>query len=77
MTLKVSLAANFEITDPNIAINKVMSFEEELYLELQLALREIIGAAEIDTVLSGRDEISQKLMAITRPKIADLGVKLI
>ncbi len=77
VTLKVSLAANFEITDPNIAINKVMSFQEALYLELQLALREIIGAAEIDTVLSGRDEVSKKLMEITEPKIADLGLKLI
>ena len=54
VTLKVSLAANFEISDPNIAINKVMSFQDALYLELQLALREIIGAADIDTVLSGR-----------------------
>ncbi len=77
VTLKVSLAANFEITDPNIAINKVMSFEQALYLELQLALREIIGAADIDTVLSSRDDISKKLMEITEPKITDLGLKLI
>jgi regulator of protease activity HflC (stomatin/prohibitin superfamily) len=77
VTLKVSLAANFEITDPNIAINKVMSFEQALYLELQLALREIIGAADIDTVLSSRDDISKKLMEITEPKIAELGLKLI
>ena len=77
VTLKVSLAANFEITDPNIAINKVQSFQEALYLELQLALREIIGAADIDTVLSGRNEVSKKLMEITEPKITDLGLKLI
>ena len=77
VTLKVSLAANFEITDPNIAINKVMSFQEALYLELQLALREIIGAAEIDTVLSDRDEVSKKLMEITEPKAAVLGLRLI
>ncbi len=77
VTLKVSMAANFEISDPNIAINKVMSFEQALYLELQLALREIIGAADIDTVLSGRDDISKKLMEITEPKIAELGLKLI
>ena len=38
VTLKVSLAANFEIADPNIAINKVQNFLEALYLELQLAL---------------------------------------
>ncbi len=77
VTLKVSLAANFEITDPYIAINNVMSFEQALYLELQLALREIIGAEDIDTVLSGRDDISKKLMELTEHKIAELGLKLI
>ncbi len=77
VTLKVSLAANFEITDPNTAINKVQSFQESLYLELQLALREIIGATDIDTVLSGRNELSQKLMEITEPKVTELGLRLI
>jgi regulator of protease activity HflC (stomatin/prohibitin superfamily) len=77
VTLKVSLAANFEITDPNVAINTVKSFQEALYLELQLALREIIGAADIDTVLSGRNELSKKLMEATGPKVTALGLKLI
>ena len=75
--VKVSLAANFEITDPNVAINKTRSFQEALYLELQLALREIIGASDIDTVLSGRDELSKRLMEVTEQKAADLGLKLI
>lgn len=77
VTIKVSLAANYEITDPNIAINKVMSYEQALYLELQLALREIIGAVDIDTLLNGRNEISNKLMDIMAPKISELGLKLI
>ncbi len=77
VTLKVSLAANFEIADPNIAVNRVSSFQDALYLELQLALREIVGAADIDTVLSARNELSKKLMEITEPKITDLGLKLI
>jgi len=77
VTLKVSLAANFEISDPNIAINKVMSFQEALYLELQLTLREIIGAADIDTILSGRDELSKKLMEITESKVTELGLRLV
>jgi regulator of protease activity HflC (stomatin/prohibitin superfamily) len=77
VTLKVSLAANYEITDPRIAINSVQSFQEALYLELQLALRAIVGAADIDTVLSGRNELSQKLMQIAEPKITSLGLKLL
>ena len=77
VTLKVSLAANFRIVDPNTAVNHVMNYQQALYLELQLALREIIGAVDIDIVLSGRDALSQRLMAIARPKANDLGLELI
>ena len=77
VTLKVSLAANFTITDANVAINKVQSFQEALYLTLQLALREIIGAVDIDTVLSERNALSNKLMEATESEVADLGLRLI
>jgi regulator of protease activity HflC (stomatin/prohibitin superfamily) len=77
VTLKVSLAANYEIVDADVAINKVQSFQEALYLELQLALREIVGSADIDTVLNSRNELSQKLTDVTEPKVKNLGLKLI
>lgn len=77
VTLKVSIAANVEIVDPNVAINKVQNFQEALYLELQLALRDIIGSADIDTVLNSRDESSKKLMTMATPKAQELGLKLI
>jgi regulator of protease activity HflC (stomatin/prohibitin superfamily) len=76
VTLKVSIAANFKIADPNIAINKVKSYQESLYLELQLALREIIGTADIDTVLRDRNEMSKKLKDATEPKSTELGLEL-
>lgn len=77
VTLKVSLAANFEIANPNVAINKVQNYQEALYLELQLALREIIGSNDIDTVLNKRGELSQTLMTMAAPKAEKLGLKLI
>lgn len=77
VTLKVSLAANYEITDPNIAINKVQNYAQALYIELQLSLRNIIGLQDIDTILEHKEEISKKLMEQTCEKIAALGVKLI
>ncbi len=77
VTLKVSLAANFEISDPNIAVNAVKGFEEVFYLELQLALRELVGSTDIDTVLSERAELSGKLHEAVAPKAARLGLKLI
>lgn len=77
VTLKASLAANYEIVDPNVAVNKVQSFEQALYLELQLALREIVGSADIDTVLNSRNELSKKLTDACEAKINALGLKLI
>ena len=76
VTLKVSLAARYQITDPNVAINKVHDYLEGLYLELQLALREIIGTATIDDLLENRDVFSKKLVALTEDKIQGLGLKL-
>ena len=77
VTLKVSLAAHYEITDPVAATNRAQNFQDALYLELQIALREIIGSADIDTVLNSRSEFSQKLLAMTEAKAQNLGLNLI
>jgi regulator of protease activity HflC (stomatin/prohibitin superfamily) len=77
VTLKVSLAANFEVVNPDLAINKVQDFQETLYTELQLALRQIIGSVDIDSLMTTREEISQKLAEMTRAKAEELGLRLI
>lgn len=77
VTLKVSLAANYEITDPKVAVNEVQRYDQALYLELQLALRVIIGESDIDSILSSREEFSKKLLEAVQPKAAALGLRLI
>jgi regulator of protease activity HflC (stomatin/prohibitin superfamily) len=77
VTLKVSLAANFEVLDPGRAINKVQNFQETLYTELQLALRQIIGSLDIDALMTAREEISKKLAGMAETKAAELGLRLI
>ncbi len=77
VTLKLSLAANYQVSDPNTAINKVQNYQEALYLELQLALRQIVSSANIDTILENRNDLSKKLMEMTETRIQELGLKLI
>jgi len=77
VTIKISLAANYEIADVNTAINKVQNYAASLYLELQLALREIVGGASIDDVLEKRAEFGGRLMELTKDKAAALGVRLL
>ncbi len=77
VTLKVSLAVNYEVADPETAINKVQDFQETLYTELQIALRQIIGSADIDSLLATRDSISRKLLEMTEARARELGLRLI
>jgi regulator of protease activity HflC (stomatin/prohibitin superfamily) len=77
VTLKVSLAAEFQVVDPNVAVNKNANFRTSLYLSLQVALREIVGKEKIDALLENRGGISAKLMELTSKKASELGLKLI
>jgi regulator of protease activity HflC (stomatin/prohibitin superfamily) len=77
VTLKVSLAANYEIEKPDVVINTVQDFQEAMHLQLQLALRQIVGAVDIDSLLATRDEMSRKLAELTEAKAHELGLRLI
>jgi regulator of protease activity HflC (stomatin/prohibitin superfamily) len=77
VALKVSLAANYEVAEPDIAVNKVQNYEQALYVELQLALRQIVGEADIDTVLTERGDFAKKLVTLVEAKAQTLGLRLI
>lgn len=77
VTLKISLAAQFQVTDPHTAINKNANFRTSLYLSLQMALREIVGGEKIEALLDNRAGISSKLMDLTSKKAVEFGLTLI
>jgi regulator of protease activity HflC (stomatin/prohibitin superfamily) len=74
--IKISLAAEFQIVDPNLAINKTANFRGNLYLHFQMALREVVSKEKVDAVLENRAGIGGRLMEMTSNKAAEMGVKL-
>ncbi|MGC1415409.1 MAG: slipin family protein [Candidatus Acidiferrum sp.] len=77
VTLKISLAAEFQVADPHVAVNKNASFQNSLYLTLQMAVREIVGKEKIDTLIENRAGFSAKLTELTTSKATEYGLKLI
>lgn len=78
ITLKLSIAAKFEITDLDTAIHKIANpYEQAFYLVLQLALREVISLCKIDELLENRNKISEQIVEKAKDKVAELGLKLI
>ncbi|OGX09320.1 MAG: hypothetical protein A2Y06_00485 [Omnitrophica WOR_2 bacterium GWA2_37_7] len=76
VTLKVSVTACYEITDPNLAVNKIENYSDAFYAIVQLAIRDIIGSMKIDEILEQRVALNQKLMELTVSKVGDLGIKI-
>ena len=74
--LKVSLAVTYEIADPATAINTTQDFHSALHLELQVALRTVIGSATIDELLERRNELGARLLELTMAKCGTLGIHL-
>jgi regulator of protease activity HflC (stomatin/prohibitin superfamily) len=77
VTLKVSLAAEYQLADPERAINKVENYEQALYLTLQFAIREMIGQANIEDVLARREEFGSAILEKTASTVDQLGLKLL
>ncbi len=75
--LKTSIAARFQVTDPYTAVNAVQSYYQEIYLVLQLGVREIIGSQPIEELLEKRAEFDSVLTDMCAPKVEEFGLKLL
>ncbi|HXG65851.1 MAG TPA: slipin family protein [Blastocatellia bacterium] len=75
--IKISLTARYEIADPDAAVNKIENYLSALYIELQSALREIVGSLKMDELLERRAEMAAKLLGIAEKPAAEFGLRLL
>ncbi|MBV9788139.1 MAG: slipin family protein [Chloroflexi bacterium] len=75
--LRLSLAAKYQIIDPLKAAHNSDNYETALYLELQIALRDLVGAVKIDELLDKRQELSAQLFERSASAIQALGLELL
>jgi regulator of protease activity HflC (stomatin/prohibitin superfamily) len=76
ISLKVSIAARYEVSDPASAINRIVNYNDALYLTVQLALREIAGSYAIEDLLKNRATLNDQLMEKAAPLVGEYGLKL-
>jgi len=76
VAVKVSLVAQYRVADPVTAINAQASYESALYTELQLAIRRIISAESIDSLLQKRPALAAQLTEAAKDGAARLGLEL-
>ncbi len=74
--LRVNFYTQYKVVDIIKAINENKEYEKQLYILMQLALREFIGTLSLDEILEKKDSISKYVKESLKEKSADLGVEI-
>jgi regulator of protease activity HflC (stomatin/prohibitin superfamily) len=74
--VRLSAIVTFRVTDPARALHDSESYEQELYVATQLALRAAVAGVEIDGLLESKGSIGEGLHAQVAERAQALGVDL-
>lgn len=76
VSVKASLLLRYKVARPEAAVNAAVLFEEAIYADAQVALRELIGALAVEELVAKRDELATALETRVRPKAESIGLVL-
>jgi hypothetical protein len=74
--LRINFSIQYKVEDIVKALLENKEFDKQLYIIMQLALRESVGLMTFDELMESKEKIADRVMDITINKAAALGVKL-
>ena len=75
--IRMSLFANFQVVDIMKALVDSQDYARQLYVCLQLALREYVGQYSLDQLLKTKAAIAPYILTFAKARAVELGVELI
>ncbi len=75
--LRVNFYAQYRVVDTEVALLNNKDFEKQLYILVQLALREFVGTKTLDELLENKDSVGQFVADALKGKAAKLGVEIV
>lgn len=76
VTLRVNLLVNYRVADARVAAESVGSYEQALYREAQLALREAVGGRSLDKLLADKDQLGSEVRNALASRAVSIGLKV-
>jgi regulator of protease activity HflC (stomatin/prohibitin superfamily) len=76
ITARVDAVVYFRVVDPNAAVVQVESFLKATSQIAQTTLRSVLGKADLDTLLSEREELNEELQKIIDEQTEPWGIKV-
>lgn len=76
VSLRLSLTVEYAVVDPAAAIHVAQNVRDSVYLLVQLASRDFVARKDLDELLSGREAMTEFLLAEVAPRALAFGVRV-
>ncbi|HOZ52506.1 MAG TPA: slipin family protein [Chitinophagaceae bacterium] len=74
--LRMNFTLQYKVTDIVKALIENKEFDKQLYLQVQLALREAVGRLTFDELMEAKDTISREVLERTKENAIKLGLEI-
>lgn len=75
--LRINFYAHYKVTDVLKVLTEIKDYEKQLYILLQLALREFVGTMNLDELLAKKEGVGVYILENLKDKAKALGIELI
>jgi len=76
VTLRLNFVCHYKIVDPVKVFTQIKNYEQQVYILMQLTLREYIGTLTLDEILQKKEEIGSYVLSALKGKALELGLEL-
>lgn len=76
VTLRMNALVTYIVKDAHRAVSAASDVRQSLYRDVQLALRAVVGTRELDSFLTGKDDVAQELEQQVRDQAKELGLEV-
>ena len=76
VSLRINLSAAYQVTNPVKAKTLVKDYADQLYRELQFALRQAVGMRSLDALLADKDVLDAGIFGSVKERMAAYGVEV-
>lgn len=77
VAVRVSILTQFRVVDPAAAVEKVASYEDRLYSDVQLAARRSLASMTLEAILTNRNQLSEDILADLQNVAGGYGVEIL
>ena len=77
VALRVSILTHFKVVDPVAAIERVDSYTDRVYSDVQLAARRSLASMTLEEILTNRNRLSEDILRDVQGAAAGYGVEIL